>query len=96
MLKKHTYILLLLSCLLLTLQGTAGMVTTKAAQRLYESTNHLGNVLTTVSDKKQIALVQGSEVQQPGVATHTDYAPFGSPLAGRTDESTHYRYALNG
>ena len=54
--------------------------------RLYELTNHLGNVLATINDKGKVVSAQ-------------DYYPFGMSLPGRiypADGSNTYRYSFNG
>jgi RHS repeat-associated protein len=57
--------------------------------REYELTNHLGNVLATVSDAKLPAA---------RVLSHTDYYAFGSAMPGRsgTPGGGSYRYGFNG
>ncbi|MBI1227717.1 MAG: hypothetical protein GC192_20960 [Bacteroidetes bacterium] len=69
-------------------------------RRAYELSNHLGNVLTTVSDQKD-----GIAVTDPWVAEHyeakyltaTDYFPFGMEMPGRvTTQPGAYRYGFNG
>jgi hypothetical protein len=42
--------------------------------RQYEITNHLGNVITTISDKRN-----GSDPTKPDILTATDYYAFGAP-----------------
>ncbi|MBK8642649.1 MAG: hypothetical protein IPN15_10700 [Saprospiraceae bacterium] len=66
----------------------------------YELTNHLGNVLATISDRKRLGRVP---VGSSGIGifahliTAQDYYPFGSPMAGRTyKSSTNYRFGFNG
>lgn len=63
----------------------------------YELTNHLGNVLTVVSDKK-IPVCTGEIVSffLADVVSATDYSPFGAPLPGRTWQASEYRFAFNG
>lgn len=66
----------------------------------YELTNHLGNVLTVISDKKIAIADPGA----PQLIDHyvadqlnaTDYYAFGSPLYGRNFISSSYRYGFNG
>jgi RHS repeat-associated protein len=57
-------------------------------RREYEITNHLGNVLATVSDVKLPAA---------RVLSHTDYYAFGGAMAGRTGTlgGAGYRYGFN-
>lgn len=67
----------------------------------YELSNHLGNVLVTVSDKK-IAVDQNADGQidyyTADVITANDYYPFGSLMPGRkyAASSSKYRYGFNG
>ena len=51
--------------------------------RLYELTNHLGNVLATINDKGKVVSAQ-------------DYYPFGLSLAGRQFNTEGYRFGFNG
>lgn len=67
----------------------------------YELTNHLGNVLNVVTDRK-IAFPGGTVPNQsianytPNVVSYTDYYPYGMPLPYRNGNTTVYRYAFNG
>jgi len=62
----------------------------------YEMSNHLGNVLTVVSDKKLTVCSNGTFVSYAAeVISATDYSPFGAPLAGRTFSSEGYRFGFN-
>ena len=66
----------------------------------YELSNHLGNVLVTVSDKK-IQIQNGSTgtvlYHTADVQTATDYYPFGMVMPGRKYEpQSGYRYGFNG
>lgn len=65
--------------------------------KAYEQSNHLGNVLVTVSDARQISN-SGSTVTGyvAIVKSATDYSAFGAPMAGRTYTSSSYRYGFNG
>ena len=51
--------------------------------RLYELTNHLGNVLATINDKGKVVSAQ-------------DYFPFGLKLDGRMFNTEGYRFGFNG
>ena len=51
--------------------------------RLYELTNHLGNVLATINDKGKVVSAQ-------------DYYPFGLKLDGRHFNTEGYRFGFNG
>jgi len=58
----------------------------------YELSNHLGNVLATVSDNISLS---ATETLAKTLST-TDYHPFGLQMEGRTFSSTGYRYGFNG
>ncbi|MEI9921935.1 MAG: RHS repeat-associated core domain-containing protein [Bacteroidota bacterium] len=62
--------------------------------RRYEINNHLGNVLTVISDKVSMS---GSAIAATVLSTY-DYYPFGSAMEGRTwnDSTLNYRYGFNG
>jgi RHS repeat-associated protein len=60
----------------------------KGAKR-YELTNHLGNVLSVVSDE----LAPNGEAK---VISAKDYYPFGMSMPSRTTEGGTYRYGFNG
>jgi RHS repeat-associated protein len=60
--------------------------------RDYEITNHLGNVLATVSDNK----VSTGGVNDATITSAVDYSPFGMQLVGRKLNGGAYRYGFNG
>ncbi|MGI8600074.1 MAG: N-acetylmuramidase domain-containing protein [Chitinophagaceae bacterium] len=67
----------------------------------YELSNHLGNVLATISDKKIGATVNNTSVDhyQAEVISQQDYYPFGMVMPGRGYEVSYtkgYRYGFNG
>ncbi len=63
----------------------------------YELSNHLGNVLNVVSDKKLPHNNGGSiDYYLADVVSATDYYSFGSPMAGRNVNNANYRYGFNG
>jgi RHS repeat-associated protein len=70
----------------------------REGQKRYELTNHLGNVLVTVSDRRQGAapVSQQFTYYEAVVITATDYYPFGLEMPGRTFQSGNYRYGFNG
>lgn len=84
-------------------QGTTGTPETNGSRhlgkRLYELSNHLGNVLTVISDRKMAVPMAGtSEVwyYRPHLVSVTDYSPFGVALTARTWSDQEYRYGFNG
>jgi RHS repeat-associated protein len=58
----------------------------------YELTNHLGNVLSVITDN---AGMKADSVWAT-VVSATDYYPFGLEMKGRTFSDTTYRYGFNG
>lgn len=71
-----------------------------AGLKQYELTNHLGNVLSVISDRKLPYNSSGSgsiSYFQPEIVSATDYYPFGMVMPGRSHTSgTDYRYGFNG
>jgi RHS repeat-associated protein len=68
-------------------------------QKVYELSNHLGNVLTTISDKKGGVDVNTDGVTDhylPEVITANDYYPYGMLQPGRQFSLADYRYGFNG
>jgi RHS repeat-associated protein len=63
----------------------------------YELSNHLGNVLATISDKK-IPHITGSTVDyyEPEIISAQDYYPFGMIQPGRGYNTSGYKYGFNG
>jgi RHS repeat-associated protein len=69
--------------------------------KVYELSNHLGNVLVTVADARQTNNGTGSQSgtvvsYSAIVVSANDYSAFGAPMAGRTYSSPSYRYGFNG
>ena len=68
--------------------------------RLYELTNHLGNVLATITDKPvAVSLSGGGTAPGADLVSAQDYYPFGMQMPGRTylaGSSLSYRYGFNG
>lgn len=69
----------------------------------YELTNHLGNVMVVITDKRipqcsTVNNVTSLYFYQADVVSANDYSPFGAPLAGRsyTAPNTNYRFGFNG
>ncbi|MCK6611764.1 MAG: hypothetical protein L6Q78_12060 [Bacteroidia bacterium] len=62
----------------------------------YELANHLGNVLTVISDKKTANFTGTTFTHFTAERiSATDYSPFGAPLAGRTWNGGEYRFGFN-
>ncbi|MDI9363586.1 MAG: RHS repeat-associated core domain-containing protein [Flavobacterium sp.] len=68
--------------------------------KFFELSNHLGNVLVTVSDKKlqYSSNTTSIDYYKADVITANDYAPFGMALVGRkfTQVNSGYRYGFGG
>ena len=64
----------------------------------YELSNHLGNVLAVISDRKKgMGSVGGNYAYFEAVTlTATDYFPFGMSMPGRSFNTEGYRYTFNG
>ncbi len=61
----------------------------------YEISNHLGNVLSVVSDMKLPVVDSGLIISYTAVVvSSTDYSPFGVGLEGRSYSLKHYRYGF--
>ncbi|HEV2482494.1 MAG TPA: RHS repeat-associated core domain-containing protein, partial [Puia sp.] len=83
--------------------GTAYLNTFSRGEKSYELTNHLGNVLSTITDKK-IAVSSASDSSlidhfMADVAMAQDYYPFGMVMPGRTypgAAASSYRWGFNG
>lgn len=67
--------------------------------KVYELNNHLGNVISSISDRK-LAIDANSDniidYYLPDVLGSGDYYAFGAPMPGRTFNSGSYRYGFNG
>ena len=81
----------------------------KIGDKVYEKSNHLGNVLVTLSDRKIAVDSDANETldaYEPDVLSYSDYYPFGSPMPNRHTVQTSsdidqngnkvYRYGFNG
>ena len=66
---------------------------TALGQRIYEFSNHLGNVLVTLTDNK---VPQTDGTYESVVVSASDYYPFGMAMKERTFENSEYRYGFNG
>jgi RHS repeat-associated protein len=70
-------------------------------RRAYELTNHLGNVLSTISDKPIPDISTGTTIDyyMADIRTSTDYSPFGVELKGRNlkkNNAKNYRFGFQG
>ena len=84
----------------LSLLGTwKGKVFTRG-KKFFELSNHLGNVLVTITDRKKQVPKNDTLLKyyEPDVATANDYYPFGMLQPGRkySAAGTGYRYGFNG
>jgi len=68
-------------------------------QKSYELVNHLGNVITVVSDRKlgeDTDLDGDVDFYTADVTSYSDYYPFGMQMPGRNASTGDYRYGFNG
>ena len=84
------------------MQGTTnGILPEKwvRGKTIYELSNHLGNVLVTISDKK-LGIDETSDEEidryESEIVSANDYYPFGMLMPGRTYNAGHYAYGFNG
>ncbi len=63
-------------------------------QKQYELANHLGNVLSTISDRKMRS-TSGTPYEAE-ILTSQDYYPFGMIMPGRFYNAEKYRFGFNG
>ncbi|SDH43115.1 RHS repeat-associated core domain-containing protein [Chitinophaga filiformis] len=61
--------------------------------KVFELSNHLGNVLATVSDKRRL---QSGSWFKADVRSAQEYYPFGMMMVGRSFNAGGYRYGFNG
>ena len=79
--------------------GTNNLVGVTYVQRgwkAYELSNHLGNVLSVISDRKEAGHCNDTLVAfyYPDIIQNNDYYPFGSPMEGRVQQSKAYRFGF--
>lgn len=75
------------------------LITFTRGEKIFELSNHLGNVLATINDKKLATDDGNGEVAyyEADVVTANDYYPFGMIMPGRKySSSSLYRYGFNG
>jgi RHS repeat-associated protein len=68
-------------------------------KKQYEFSNHLGNVLSVISDKKLPQDFDADDTVdyfRAEILTASDYSPFGVTLTNRNYTSSSYRYGFNG
>ena len=67
-------------------------------KKQYELTNHLGNVLEVITDKRNVQRNAGGAVEyyHAQVVSAADYYVFGSLMPGRDANSSNYRFGFNG
>jgi RHS repeat-associated protein len=78
--------------------ATASLMRTLGTKS-FELSNHLGNVLEVVNDKKlphHTGTSTNVDYYQSDILSTTDYYAFGAPMPGRQYTSTNYRYGFNG
>ena len=73
----------------IALQATRG-------KKFFELSNHLGNVLTTITDQKLWRTEGGNSFYVATVVNASDYHPFGLAVKSRTFGSDKYRFGFNG
>ncbi|MBC7388113.1 MAG: hypothetical protein H7329_02785 [Opitutaceae bacterium] len=78
--------------------GTATLSTFTRGEKIFELSNHLGNVLVTVNDRKVQHTTDNSTVDywEAEVVSANDYYPFGMGMPGRGYNAGSYRYGFNG
>ena len=78
-------------------QQTINIFAPMLGNKQFELTNHLGNVMVTLSDMK-IAHNNGGTIDyyNASVTSATDYFPGGMPLPNRSYSPTEYKYGHNG
>jgi len=65
-------------------------------KRNYELTNHLGNVMAVINDRKADTTIGVNKGYNAVVISATDYYPFGMAIDSRSYTSSLYRYGFNG
>jgi RHS repeat-associated protein len=70
-----------------------------AGDKNYELSNHLGNVMSVVTDRKLAVLGNANGIVEsfvPDVVQYSDYYPFGWQIPDRGASQTDYRYGFQG
>ncbi|MBX3255766.1 MAG: hypothetical protein KF862_16650 [Chitinophagaceae bacterium] len=82
--------------------GDTYLINFTRGNKFFEIANHLGNVMLTVTDKREPVPVSGNPSviasYKADVMTAADYSPFGMTLPGRAYNNhwQKYRYGFNG
>ena len=79
--------------------GNANFSTFTRGEKIFELSNHLGNVLVTISDKKIGVDSDNDNIinyYNAEVITASDVYPFGMNIPGRSFNTSRYRYGFNG
>jgi RHS repeat-associated protein len=77
--------------------ANARLVWDTTGRKQYELSNHLGNVLATITDKRVQHNTSGSlDYYNADLSTAQDYYPFGMLQPGRQYNAANYRYGFNG
>jgi len=67
----------------------------------YHLSNHLGNVLVTLQDRKEPIIIGGgpvgsfADLYHPYIVTATDYYAFGGSMEGRSIDAENYKFGMN-
>ena len=95
--RSRTAILMLIP-LLVSTWVKAQQYSRSVGDKQWETTNHLGNVVATTSDRK-LAQTSGSSAvlsaYETDIVSHQDYYPYGMLLEGRAGDDG-YRFGFNG
>ncbi len=81
------------------LASTQNIFLSLVGDKRYELSNHLGNVLVVINDKKIPTLSANGTVLNyfnADVLSYSDYYPFGQLVPNRHGNSSSYRYGFNG
>lgn len=75
---------------------TPTIISNQVGDKRYELSNHLGNVMSVISDRKNAITTGNLTTFAPDVLTFSDYYPFGMLLPNRHGNSGDYRYGFQG
>jgi RHS repeat-associated protein len=81
-------------------EAPGGLYGFERGKKFFELSNHLGNVLVSITDRKNGVRLSTDttlvEYYLPDIASANDYYPFGMTMPGRSVHSDKYRYGFNG